>query len=138
VRVTQTHVPDIRMIYSPGRMIVPLNSWFHTVSLPNKLIAYLLLVHPSASTRGPVSMMPRFSENERERDIIGIIERSHFERKNSSSIRKQEVAFPLSEANEVISFNPLLLTGRNAGRKRKRKRERESVDTERRVRVRGN
>ena len=31
-------------------------------------IAYLLLVHPSASTRGPMSMMPRFSERERERE----------------------------------------------------------------------
>jgi hypothetical protein len=43
-------------------------------SIPNKLIACLLLVHPSASNRGPMSMMPRFSENERERAIIGIIE----------------------------------------------------------------
>jgi len=43
-------------------------------SIPNKLIASLLLVHPSASNRGPMSMMPRFSENERERAIIGIIE----------------------------------------------------------------
>ncbi len=29
-------------------------------------LAYLLLVHPSASTRGPMSVMPRFSERERE------------------------------------------------------------------------
>jgi hypothetical protein len=54
--------------------IVPLNSWYHRVSLPNKLIAYLLLVHRNASTRGSSSMMPRFPDNERECTIIGIIE----------------------------------------------------------------
>ena len=50
----------------------------HTSMRPRPILvwglAYLLLVNPSSSTRGPMSMMPRFSENERERAIIGIIE----------------------------------------------------------------
>ena len=36
-------------------------------SLPNDVISSVLIVHPSASTRGPMSMMPRFLERERER-----------------------------------------------------------------------
>ena len=61
------------------------------------------------------------------------------ERKNSSRIRKQEVAFPLSEANELGSFTffSLVETLREREREREKEREwiqREESESERRLR----
>ena len=48
-------------------------------------LAYLLLVHPSASTRRPMSMMPRFSERERKRERGEREKRERGERKKRES-----------------------------------------------------
>ncbi len=58
-------------------------------------LAYLLVVHPSASTRRPMSMMPRFSEREREGGREGEREREKEKRE-----RQRERERRLEETRE--------------------------------------
>ena len=51
------------------------------------VLAYLLLVHPSASTRRRMSMMARFSERERKRER-GEREKRHPETEREESERR--------------------------------------------------